>query len=51
MQLQSYLSLQPESPRLSSLLPRPTLIAHWEIENSKLVCYWVVDDRPTNSSD
>jgi hypothetical protein len=32
MQLQSYLSLQPESPRLSSPLPRPTLIAHWEIE-------------------
>ncbi|MBW4662515.1 MAG: hypothetical protein KME15_28045 [Drouetiella hepatica Uher 2000/2452] len=49
MQLQHEPSLQSES-LLSNPLPRPTLIARWEIENNKLICRWVVDDRPFDSS-
>jgi hypothetical protein len=50
MQLQHASPLQSDSPYLSNPLPRPTLIARWEIENNKLVCHWVIDDRPFNTS-
>ena len=43
MQLQHKPTLQIES-RLSKPLPRPALIARWEVENNKLVCRWVMDD-------
>jgi hypothetical protein len=50
MQLQSYSLLQADSPCLSSSLPRPALVARWEIEDGRLICRWIVDDRPYNSS-
>ena len=48
MQLQHKSALQAES-RLSKPLPQPALTARWEIENNKLVCRWVVDDRPLDT--
>jgi hypothetical protein len=41
MQLQHEPFLQPESPDLSNPILRPTLTAHWQIENHKLVCHWI----------
>lgn len=45
MQLLHKPSLQPESACLSKPLPRPTLVARWEVEDNKLICRWIVDDR------
>jgi hypothetical protein len=50
MQLEYKPSLQSDSSPLACPIPRPTLIARWEIENNKLVCRWVIDDRPFDSS-
>jgi hypothetical protein len=50
MQLQHTSIFQSETHDLSEPIPQPKLIARWEIENSKLVCRWVIDDRPAPSS-
>lgn len=47
---QSSFPLHPKTSDLSSILPRPKLVARWEIENEKLVCRWIIDDRPHHSS-
>jgi hypothetical protein len=32
--------------RADSSSSRPNLIARWELENGKLVCRWIIVDRP-----
>jgi hypothetical protein len=44
MKFQHLSSVQVESVPLSNPLPRPNLIARWDLENGKLVCRWIVDD-------
>ena len=50
MKLEHFSSFQPESAPVSNPSPRPSLIARWDIENGKLVCRWIVDDRPRKPS-
>jgi hypothetical protein len=39
-----------EASGLPGKSSRPNLIARWDIEYGKLVCRWIVSDRPRNSS-
>jgi hypothetical protein len=50
MQLEHKPFLLPKSADLYSSI-RPALIAQWQIENNKLVCRWIVDDRPSHLPD
>lgn len=45
-QSQASLPLQSEPVHLSHAMSASKLSARWEIENNKLVCRWVISDRP-----